>query len=72
MEDNVRILMPASAFRHTKELYPVFWAKSVELVSIVDAMGGESHIGATDGEGIEVNELTSRTTLNIIGVAGFG
>lgn len=57
-------LLPAFAFRHVKELYPVFWAKSKELVAAVTSNA--------DGSSIEIKDWASRATLDIIGVAGFG
>ncbi|KAI0391149.1 cytochrome P450 [Xylariaceae sp. FL0594] len=73
-------LMPAFAFRHTKDLYPVFWAKTREVVQamtqhILAAADAPAH---TDGDQsrksavIEVGNWASRVTLDIIGVAGLG
>lgn len=62
-----RNLLPAFAFRHIKDLYPVFWDKSRE---VVQAMAKE--IGSDGQAEIEVNEWASRATLDIIGVAGLG
>jgi cytochrome P450 len=55
-------LMPAFAFRHVKNLYPVFWTKSVELV---DAVTSESRTSSVD-----ISAWASRAALDIIGVAG--
>ena len=58
-------LMPAFAFRHLKELYPIFWTKSMELVEAV------THAAQTsDTSTVEVNGWASRAALDIIGVAG--
>lgn len=68
-----KILNPAFAFRHIKELYPVFWSKSSELVRAL-IMHNES-IGPACEESsapVDVNEWASRATLDIIGVAGLG
>lgn len=66
-------LMPAFAFRHIKELYPVFWSKSGELVQ---ALTSHSEAGCKDGNksgtSIDVKDWASRATLDIIGVAGLG
>ena len=66
-------LMPAFAFRHIKELYPVFWNKSGELVH---ALSLHSESSYSDGDkpsaGIDVKDWTSRATLDIIGLAGLG
>jgi cytochrome P450 len=75
-------LMPAFAFRHIKDLYPVFWDKSREAVlAMTEAFKAESlkKIEGADLEKvipedtvIEVGEWASRATLDIIGVAGMG
>ncbi|KAK8042026.1 hypothetical protein PG993_006549 [Apiospora rasikravindrae] len=80
-------LMPAFAFRHIKDLYPVFWQKSREAIQ---AMTREAHEGVSKlavaqngSKGIEssirkgwasfeVSEWASRATLDIVGVAGLG
>lgn len=78
--------MPAFAFRHVKDLYPVFWNKSKEAVEkmteIVKA-GGDAlreHDSqdvekrpVSDGTPVlEVGGWAGRATLDIIGVAGMG
>jgi cytochrome P450 len=60
-------LMPAFNFRHIKELYPIFWSKSVEMVQ-----GIQASLPATTPASLEVGEWASRATLDIIGVAGMG
>ncbi|KAK4994245.1 hypothetical protein LTR28_000952, partial [Elasticomyces elasticus] len=76
-------LMPAFAFRHTKDLYPVFWSKSRELTnavsaSIVNAQSNPSRETPGTEEKkhapnvIEVSGWVSRAALDIIGVAGMG
>lgn len=61
-------LMPAFAYRHIKNLYPVFWAKSREMVQLIqeDLKKRES----TGDNIIQVRNWASRATLDIIGVAG--
>ncbi len=62
-------LMPAFNFRHIKELYPIFWSKSVEMVqAIYSSLPAASSTAAS----IEIGEWASRATLDIIGIAGMG
>jgi cytochrome P450 len=60
--------MPAFNFRHIKELYPIFWAKSQELVTCIEAQLKKT---APDNA-VEIGEWISRATLDIIGLAGMG
>ena len=60
--------MPAFNFRHVKELYPIFWAKSQEMVACIEAQLNKT---APDNA-IEIGEWISRATLDIIGLAGMG
>ncbi|KPM45472.1 hypothetical protein AK830_g1012 [Neonectria ditissima] len=62
-----RSLTPAFAFRHVKNLYPVFWAKAREATQAMTAAFGTQ--GETD---VEIMSWASRATLDIIGVAGMG
>lgn len=65
-------LMPAFAFRHVKDLYPVFWAKARESVL---AMSHQVLAADDQDQGaavLEVSGWASRVTLDIIGVAGMG
>jgi hypothetical protein len=59
--------MPAFAFRHVKNLHPIFWAKSRELVVAV-----LQETKTTDSSIVEVSNWASRASLDIIGVAGRG
>jgi cytochrome P450 len=61
-------LMPAFSFRHIKELYPIFWSKSREMVGAIEA---ELQI-IKPNTSQEMGEWASRATLDIIGVAGLG
>ena len=66
-------LMPAFAFRHIKDLYPVFWGKSQQLMQALESY--IESISETDGTispVIDVNDWASRATLDIIGLAGLG
>lgn len=76
-------LMPAFAFRHVKDLYPVFWSKAREAVqammqevnSYAVANVGQAldkPTAATNDAVLEVGGWASRATLDIIGVAGMG
>ncbi|KAJ5776303.1 uncharacterized protein N7511_001314 [Penicillium nucicola] len=61
-------LMPAFAYRHIKNLYPVFWAKSIEMVKMI-----EQDLNArpsTSDNVVQVSNWASRATLDIIGIAG--
>lgn len=74
--------MPAFSFRHIKELYPVFWSKSLQLCDRVAAEIQESPAPWNDDEKVapkdgssgllEMNHWANKTTLDIIGVAGLG
>ncbi|KAI0408955.1 cytochrome P450 [Xylaria palmicola] len=74
-------LMPAFAFRHIKDLYPVFWHKTREVVAemskdiLADAAKQPTSPDPEKPEKsavIEVGNWASRVTLDIIGVAGLG
>lgn len=78
-------LMPAFAFRHIKELYPVFFAKSRELVQCVTEHQASSSQDQASGRpsavqsgqqhapgSIELGGWFSRATLDIIGLSGMG
>ena len=66
-------LMPAFAFRHIKELYPIFWSKSSELIQalILHSENGDRDSNES-GAAIDVKDWASRATLDIIGLAGLG
>ena len=78
-------LNPAFSFRHTKDLYPLFWQKSREMTEeLVKASQTTEKFEpvAKDPEAvdppqhapgvIEVSDFTSRATLDIIGLCGMG
>ncbi|KAI0815862.1 cytochrome P450 [Xylaria sp. FL0064] len=74
-------LMPAFAFRHIKDLYPVFWSKTREVVQAMTKevlADAASQLDSPDPEKarrsavLEVGNWASRVTLDIIGVAGMG
>ncbi|KAJ5104263.1 hypothetical protein N7532_004792 [Penicillium argentinense] len=62
-------LMPAFSYRHIKNLYSVFWSKSVEMVKMIEqdllSRTGEDNV-------VRIGDWASRITLDIIGVAGMG
>ncbi|KAF2848751.1 cytochrome P450 [Plenodomus tracheiphilus IPT5] len=62
-----KLIMPAFHFRHIKELYPVFWSKSIDLCNTLDAILQE------DPEKVlEIGHYSTQVTLDIIGLAGLG
>lgn len=68
--------MPAFAYRHVKDLYPVFWSKSCELAKAIttasQTQGSESVQDLKNAPVVEISGWASRATLDIIGVAGMG
>lgn len=76
-------LMPAFAFRHVKDLYPVFWEKARQgvqamtkeaLAQAAEEPTSQDPEKATAGNRavMEVGQWASRITLDIIGTAGLG
>lgn len=74
-------LMPAFAFRHVKDLYPVFWGKTREVVQAMTKAvlaDASKQTNSPDPENahntsvLEVGNWASRVTLDIIGLAGLG
>lgn len=75
-------LMPAFAFRHIKDLYPVFWDKSRDAVlqmtkdyneELSKNPASQATEKAHEFEWVmEVGEWASRATLDIIGIAAAG
>ena len=73
MQRQKKALTPAFAYRHVKNLYPVFWDKSTELVRALQVAIKNPNEPVLRGTGVvEVNEWASRATLDIIGQGGFG
>lgn len=63
--------MPAFSFRHIKDLYPVFWAKTRELVLALDsAIAQPNPDEEKSSHAVDVAGWASRATLDIIGEAG--
>ncbi|GLI76422.1 hypothetical protein PoHVEF18_004695 [Penicillium ochrochloron] len=63
-------LMPAFAYRHIKDLYPIFWSKSVEMVKLIQQDLEQRKASGDKDNTIVVRNWASRATLDIIGVAG--
>ena len=64
-------LNPMFCFRHIKDLYPLMWSKSVELVNCINTQISASGSPET-GCVIEVVEWATRAALDIIGVTALG
>ncbi|KAF2740058.1 cytochrome P450 3A4 [Polyplosphaeria fusca] len=60
-------IMPAFSFRHIKELYPIFWTKSIELCEVI-----KKELLDKPDKVLEFNHFTQQATLDIIGLAGLG
>ncbi|KAJ5383703.1 hypothetical protein N7517_001614 [Penicillium concentricum] len=63
-------LMPAFAYRHIKNLYPVFWGKSVEMVKMIEEDLQSRKANGNNDNTVQISNWASRATLDIIGVAG--
>nr|POF14325.1 putative cytochrome p450 4d14 [Quercus suber] len=66
--------MPSFSFRHIKDLYPIFWDKSTQLVEGVARQVAEKSAGDADGKTgvVEVNHWANMVTMDIIGMAAMG
>ncbi|KAF2712111.1 cytochrome P450 3A4 [Pleomassaria siparia CBS 279.74] len=60
-------ILPAFHFRHIKELYPVFWSKSIELCDVIKA-----DLWDKSDKVLEFNHFSTQVTMDIIGLAGLG
>ncbi|KAG4436975.1 hypothetical protein IFR05_007545 [Cadophora sp. M221] len=68
-----KILMPAFAFRHIKDLYPVFWEKATKSTDALSATLQKPDIPGEKPSNVQnTYDWASRVTLDIIGVAGMG
>ena len=68
-----KTLLPAFTYRHIKDLYPVFWNKSRELIEALDVALQKLDIPTKQPSSeVEIGNWVSRATLDIIGVAGLG
>jgi cytochrome P450 len=59
--------MPAFHFRHIKELYPIFWSKSIEFCNAVGRA-----LQDNEDTVLEIGHYSTQVTLDIIGLAGLG
>lgn len=60
--------MPAFSYRHVKDLYPVFWAKSAEMANLIE-QEIKSRKNPEDNV-VQIGNWASRATLDIVGLAG--
>jgi cytochrome P450 len=60
-------ITPAFHFRHIKELYPVFWSKSLEFCDAV-----KKDLSVQPSKALEIGHYSTQVTLDIIGLAGLG
>ena len=71
-----RNLQPAFAFRHVKELYPMFWQQSCSLVDALSQVMSRTQLPGSKEESlmgeIEMSGWAARLTLDIIGQAACG
>ncbi len=69
-------LKPAFDYRHIKDLYPIFWGKSREMVQALTQVsqppGTEPVRDLKDAPVVDMANWASRATLDIIGLAGLG
>lgn len=66
-------IMPVFQFRHIKDLYPMMWAKAIQLTQGVEYEINESpEVGKKLSKVVEVNHWANKVTLDIIGVAALG
>lgn len=62
--------MPAFSHRHIKDLYPIFWDKSVALAREIEA--NIKQTADQSSKVFDVADWLARATLDIIGAAGLG
>lgn len=67
-----RNMLPAFSFRHIKDLYPLFWQKSCEGIAAMTAAYRESYQAATGQAEMEISAWSTRSGLDIIGLASTG
>lgn len=67
-------IMPAFTFRAIKDLYPIFWEKSIQLTQGVNQQLAEGGVQkSAEGETIvEINHWANQVTMDIIGMAAMG
>jgi cytochrome P450 len=62
-----KCITPAFHFRHIKNLYPVFWSKSIEFCDAV-----KRDLSLQPSKVVEIGHYSTQVTLDIIGLAGLG
>ena len=68
--------MPAFSYRHIKDLQPIFWSQSINMIQAIE--GQQRSISTPKGSTnefvstVEPNDWASRATLDIIGAAALG
>ncbi|KAL2835562.1 cytochrome P450 [Aspergillus pseudoustus] len=67
-----KALMPAFSFRHVKNLYPVFWAKAVEMAECIEGKFLASGDDVDRPPIQEIRNWATRATLDIVGAAALG
>ncbi|CZT23390.1 related to isotrichodermin C-15 hydroxylase (cytochrome P-450 monooxygenase CYP65A1) [Ramularia collo-cygni] len=66
-------MMPVFSYRHIKNLYPIFWQKSVQLLDGMQQEIAEKEQEAGEGKAVvEVNHWATTVTMDIIGLAAMG
>ncbi|KAJ5664046.1 hypothetical protein N7507_004777 [Penicillium longicatenatum] len=65
-----KLLMPAFSHRHIKDLYPLFWEKSVALAREIEA--NIKQTADQSSKVFDVADWLARSTLDILGAAGLG
>ncbi|CAI7640353.1 unnamed protein product [Penicillium discolor] len=63
-------LLPAFSYRHIKNLYPVFWDKSIEMVKVIEKDLQSRKASGNNDNTVQISDWASRASLDIIGVAG--
>lgn len=58
-----KLLQPVFNVRQVKDMYPLFWKKTTELVEVLRGKTGKD---------VHLNDLMGRTALDIIGAGGLG
>jgi cytochrome P450 len=66
--------MPAFAFRHIKDLYPMMWAKAALLTATLkrEELGQNEFSDGKEFALVELSTWASKVTLDMIGIAGLG
>lgn len=66
-------MMPVFSYRHIKNLYPIFWQKSIQLMHGMEQEIAEKEQDSNPGNAVvEVNHWATKVTVDIIGLAAMG